>query len=152
VSPGDHGNAVESFQHLLTIQPRNALALVKLGKSLFELGQVDPVIDAFRKSIDHLPPEMHVVPLGSIAVAIPGSSTANNQDVLDARRAWATRYLLLATANRIFPGRTADPNRSLRVGYVWAYFANRNWMKPVWGLIDHRDHDSFLIHVFSAGP
>src|SRR5262249_3734052 len=28
----------------------------------------------------------------------------------------------------------------------------RNWMKPVWGLINHHDRDRFEIHLFSDGP
>ena len=151
-SLGAHAGAVESFQRLLALEPENGVALSNLGKSLFELGQIDPAIDAFRKSVDHLPPEMQGVPLGSIAVAIPGSSTANNQDVLEARRAWATRCLPQVPTDRVFPTREADPHRPLRLGYVSAFFTKRNWMKPVWGLIDRHDHDRFQVHVFSDGP
>jgi protein O-GlcNAc transferase len=151
-SLGDHAGAVESLQRLLTLQPDNGIALTNLGKSLFELGQVDPAIDAFRESIDRLPSEIQGVPLGSIAVAIPGSPRAKNQDVFQARRDWATRFLPPVPADRVFPGRTADPHRPLRLGYVSAFFANRNWMKPVWGLIDHHDHDRFMVHVFADGP
>jgi len=151
-SLGDHVGAIESFQRLLAIQPENGVALANLGKSLFELGQVDPAIDAFRNSIDHLSPEMQVVPLGSIAVAIPGSLAANNHDVFEARLAWAKRCLSPVPADKVFPSRGADPHRSLRLGYVSAFFAKRNWMKPVWALIDHHNHDRFQVHVFSDGP
>jgi len=151
-SLGDHAAAVESFQRLVALQPENGIALHNLGKSLFELGQVDPAIDACRKSIEHLSPEMQGLPLGNIAVAIPGSPTANNQDVLEARRAWAARCLPPAPADKVFVGRSADPRRPVCLGYVSAFFAKPNWMKPVWGLIDHHDHDRFEVHVFSDGP
>ena len=45
-----------------------------------------------------------------------------------------------------------DRSRSLRLGYVSAFFARPNWMKPVWGLIDNHDHDRFEVHVFADGP
>jgi predicted O-linked N-acetylglucosamine transferase (SPINDLY family) len=38
------------------------------------------------------------------------------------------------------------------VGYVSAFFPKRNWMKPVWGLINHHDRDRFEVHLFSDGP
>ncbi len=150
-SLGDHAGAADSFGRLVSLQPENGLALDNLGKSLFELGQVDPAIDAFRKSIDHLSAEMQDLPLCNIAVAIPGSPGSTNQDVLEARRAWSARCLPPAPADKVFLGRSTDPRRRLRLGYVSAFFAKPNWMKPVWGLIDHHDRDRFEIHVFSDG-
>jgi predicted O-linked N-acetylglucosamine transferase (SPINDLY family) len=151
-SLGDHAVAVESFQRLLELQPENGMALHNLGKSLFELGEVDSAIHAFRKAVDHLAPEMQGLPLGNIAIAIPGSPTANNQDIIEARRNWATRCLSPAPVDKVFPGRLDDPLRPLRLAYLSAFFAKPNWMKPVWGLINHHDSDRFEIHVFSDGP
>src|SRR5208283_1467470 len=31
-------------------------------------------------------------------------------------------------------------------------FVRRNWMKAVWGLINHHDRESFQIHLFSDSP
>ena len=151
-SLGNHAVAVESFQRAHSLQPANGKALHNLGKSLFALGQIDPATDAFRKSVDRLPSEMDALALRNIAVAIPGSPTAKNQDVFEARRAWATRCLPPAPADKVFPSQTADLHRPLRLGYVSSFFGGRNWMKPVWGLIDHHDHDRFRVHVFSDGP
>jgi protein O-GlcNAc transferase len=151
-SLGDHAAAVESFQRLVSLQPENGKALLNLGKALFELGQVDPAIHAFRKSVEHLPAEMQDLPVGNIAVAIPGSPTAKNQDVFEARRAWAARSLPPVLAHKVFPPRPVDPHRPLRLGYVSAFFATRNWMKPVWGLIGYHDLDRFQVHILTDGP
>lgn len=151
-SLADHAAAADSFGRLVALQPENGLALHNLGRSLFEIGQVDPAIAMFRKSVAHVAPEMQGLPLASIAVAIPGSRAASNRDVLEARRAWATRCLPSVPMDKVFRGRSADPRRPLRLGYISAFFAKRNWMKPVWGLIDHHDHDRFSVHVFSDGP
>jgi len=151
-SLGDHASAAESFRRLVMLQPEHGMALHNLGKSLFELGQTDAAIQAFRKSVDHLPPEMTGLPLGNIAVAIPGSPTANNQDILDARRYWSTRCLPQTRLDKQIADCGVDPGRPLRLGYVSAFFDKRNWMKPVWGLINHHDRDRFEIHLFSDRP
>ena len=86
---GDHAPAVESFRRLADIQPDNGMALVNLGQSLFELGQVDPALDAFRRSLGRLPEGADCLALANIAVVIPGSPTAGNREILEARRTWA---------------------------------------------------------------
>jgi protein O-GlcNAc transferase len=39
--------------------------------------------------------------------------------------------------------------KPLKIGYVSSFFDDDNWMKPVWGLIDHHDSDKVEIHLFS---
>lgn len=151
-SLGDHASAVESFRRLIALRPDHGMALLNLGKSLFELGQVDPAMEAFHRSLNHLPEEIRCLALGNIAVAIPGAPAADNQDILEARRTWATSCLPPAAARRCFEGRSPVPGRPIRLGYVSAFFDKRNWMKPVWGLINHHDRDRFEVHLFSDGP
>ena len=149
---GNHVQAVESFQSLLLLQPEHGKGLINLGLSLFELGQIDSAIDAIRKSVDLIPAQLRDVPLMNIALMIPGSPTATNQDILEARRAWALQCLPPGPIDRKFSDRIVDRRRPLRLGYVSAFFNKCNWMKPVWGLLDHHDHDRFEVHVFSDGP
>jgi predicted O-linked N-acetylglucosamine transferase (SPINDLY family) len=151
-SLGDHAAAVESFDRLVALQPEHGMALQNLGKSLFELGQVDPAIHAFRKSVDHLPPEMRGLPLGNIAIAIPGSQAANNQDILEARRTWARRCLPPPSVREEFVDPGNGSGHCLRLGYISAFFAQRNWMKPVWGLLNNHDRERVEVHLFSDSP
>src|SRR5271157_2075978 len=151
-SLGDHASAVESFRRLIALRPDHGMALLNLGKSLFELGQVDPALEVFNRSLNHLPEGASCLALGNIAVAIPGSLSADNQSILEARRAWATSCLPTAVAPRRFEDRGPVSGRPIRLGYVSAFFDKRNWMKPVWGLINHHDRDRFEIHLFSDGP
>jgi predicted O-linked N-acetylglucosamine transferase (SPINDLY family) len=148
----DHAAAAESLRRLVALKPDHGMALHNLGKSLFELGQVDPALEAFRRSLDHLPEEMRCLALGNIAVAIPGASSARNRDILEARRAWATYCLPPAAPPRRIGDRGPVASRPIRQGYVSAFFSRRNWMKPVWGLINHHDRDRFEVHLFSDGP
>ncbi len=53
-SLGDHASAVKSFRRLITLHPDHGMALLNLGRSLFELGQVDPALEAFLGSLKHL--------------------------------------------------------------------------------------------------
>lgn len=151
---GEHAAAAEAFGRVAALQPDDGRALHNLGKALFELGEVDGALDAFRAALDRLPPEGRGLPLEGIAVAIPGSPSAGPADVLDARRAWAARCLPAtpAGARRDAPDADAGRAQPLRVGYVSAFFARRNWMKPVWALINHHDRDRFEVHLFSDGP
>jgi len=148
-SLGDHASAVESFRRLIALRPDHGMALLNLGKSYFELGQVDRALEAFHRSIGHLSEGASCLAVGNIAVAIPGSPSADNQSILDARRAWATSCLPPTTAPRCFEGHDPARGRPIRLGYVSAFFDKRNWMKPVWGLINHHDRDRFEIHLFS---
>ena len=74
--------------------------------------------------------------------------------MLNARRDWVKRCLPGFPAAKDFAGRSPQPGRTrpLRLGYVSAFFGRRNWMKPVWSLIDHHNRDRFDLSIFSDGP
>ena len=101
---------------------------------LYELGQVDRALEAFQRAFHSLPPEARTVPLTNMAMVIPGDPwRSSNQEILDCRRAWATHACLRGPTARISQTGFAAGTGRLRLGYVSAYFARRNWMKPVWG-------------------
>ncbi len=151
-SLGDHAAAAESLRQLAELQPDYGQGHHNLGRSLYELGQVDQALEAFQRAFHGLPPEARAVPLTNMAMVIPGSPAVGNREILECRRAWATQCLPSGPISKKFPDRDSRPDRPLRLGYVSAYFARRNWMKPVWGLINHHDHEWFEIHLFSDGP
>ena len=86
--------------------------------------------------------------LDALACIAPGSASLDNGAVLAMRRDWAKRI-----ARDIHPLTPAlhDHSRKLRIGYVSAFFGDRNWMKPVFGVINHHDRDRFEIHMLSDG-
>ena len=151
-SLGDHAAAAESLRQLVELQPDYGQGHHNLGRSLYELGQVDQALESFQRAYHALPPEARAVPLTNMAMVIPGSPSVSNREVLECRRAWASQCLLSGPVSKTFPDRDSRPARPLRLGYVSAYFARRNWMKPVWGLINHHDRERFEIHLFSDGP
>jgi protein O-GlcNAc transferase len=149
---GDHVPAVESFRRQTALQPDNGMALINMGQSLFKLGQVDPALEAFRRSLGRLPKGADCHALANIAIVIPGSPTAGNREILEARRTWAARCLPSAPAEGTRKRRSPAPGRPIRLGYVSASFDRPNWMKPVWALINHHDSDRFEVHLFSDRP
>ena len=119
---------------------------------MFVLGQVDSALDAYRKAAVVLPAELRCLTLGTIATVIPGSPSSDNRAILEAQRPWAEQCLPTQVAGKLFRSPGAESGRLIRLGYVTAFFDKRNWMKPVWGMLEQHDRSRFEIHVFSDGP
>jgi predicted O-linked N-acetylglucosamine transferase (SPINDLY family) len=89
----------------------------------------------------------------SLATIIPGVPSATHRQVREIRRAFADRLPRIAA---IPPPRTRrTPHRGhdrLRLGYLSAFFDRANYMKPVWGLINHHRRTDFELHLFSDAP
>src|SRR5205807_2557742 len=103
-SLGEYAAAAASLRRAVEIAPDCGEANHELGKALFNLGQVDAALAAFRRAAGLLPaPDL---PLGAIATIIPGSPGADNAAVRDARRAWAA---VAAPARRAGPRAAPAP-------------------------------------------
>lgn len=146
---GAYGAAVVGLRRAAVLRPELPEVHHNLAKSLFELGQIDTALSHYRIAAGSEWSELHRDALANIAVIIPGSQRADNAAVLRARRAWAA-----IETETIKPAPTRPlnaPSSKLRIGYVSAFFGARNWMKPVWGAINHHDRARFEIHLFSDG-
>ena len=141
--------AVSCFRQALELQPNWPEAQHNLGQVLFKLGQVDEALQLFRRAVSGSDASLS---LSAIAVVIPGSPSSSNQDILDARRSWAESYIHEVTTSPRPLFRRASRGGPLRIGYVSSFFADHNWMKPVWGLINQHDRTKFRVHLFSDGP
>ena len=143
----EYGAAVVALRHAAGLAPQPGALDHDLGQALFELGHVDVAVEAFHRAAGAGDAALRDAALRSIAVIIPGAPQADHKEVLAARREWAPRSA---------PPRPRDTQRGtkLRIGYVSAFFGSRNWMKPVWGLINHHDRAAFEVHMFAdrAGP
>jgi predicted O-linked N-acetylglucosamine transferase (SPINDLY family) len=145
-----YGEAERCLRQALALQLDVPAWRSNLGEALFKLGDVDAAIDCFRQAADSAEPAVRREALQHIACIIPGASNADNAAVLDSRRAWAATELQdLAPQRRDRP--RAPRGEKLRIGYVSAFFGDRNWMKPVWGALNHHDRSRFEIHFFADG-
>ena len=137
--------AVFCYRKALERQPDWAEARHNLGQPLFELGQIEEALEQYEKSAAVSEADLSQA---MIATMIPMSPAADNQAVLDARRAWAGRSMGAARPRRTF----AKRGDRLRIGYVSSFFHQHNWMKTVWALINQHDRARFEVHLFSDAP
>ncbi|HEU4391139.1 MAG TPA: tetratricopeptide repeat protein [Blastocatellia bacterium] len=140
--------ALSCFQKALSLAPEHGETHHNLGKVLHRLGLAD---DAMERFTGALALGKGFLPRTAIATLIPGSPRANNGTILQARRSWAETHLPPADPDRRFE-RSPVQGRRLRVGYLSSFFQSHNWMKPVWGLINHHNRDRFDVYLFSDGP
>ena len=144
---GGYAAARDTLARALILEPDAEGARALLAEALFALGEVDGAADAYRRAIDHGPPAVRDAALASLAVLIPGSPAAGHAQVWAARAAWVAR----ASGGIVpLPRRPADGGR-IRVGYLSAFFGARNWMKPVFGVINRHDRARFELHLISDG-
>ena len=135
-------DAIAELERAVALEPRHAGALHNLGKARYGLGLVDEAVAGFRAALAASDDALH---RRALATVIPGSPSATHADVLAARREFAERDL--PPPRFRFPAeRTPGP---LRVGYLSAFFASPNWMKPVWGLVNAHDRDDLAVHLLS---
>ncbi len=135
---------------------RRAMALPGAGPELpfalalshFQLGDVTAAVRVLKRLAESTNPQVRRAALGKIALFIPGDPSADNEQILEARRRWA-RAEARAELRRVpAPPRRRKGGRKLRVGYVSAFFDCRNWMKPVWGTLAAHDRRFFEVHLF----
>jgi len=142
-----YGEAVRCLRRAVELRPDLAESRFNLGKALFQLGEVDEAVECYRAAAETNDPVVRREALLSIACIIPGAVTADNAAVLQSRRSWAAGEAPMAVPQRERPA----PTGKLRIGYVSAFFGDRNWMKPVFGAINHHDRSRFDIHFFCDG-
>jgi protein O-GlcNAc transferase len=148
-SRGAYASAAASFQRALDAHPKDGDARFYLAKCRFYLGEVDAAIEEHHRLAAQSRGKLQREALGEIAKIIPGSPTRGNAEILEARVRWAK---LEAARERPLAkprAHVTDGGKRLRIGYVSAFFASRNWMKPVWGVINNHDRSSFDVHLFA---
>ncbi len=138
--------AIESFQQCTQLDPRHFPGVHNLAKALFRLGCIEDATSLLRQALEFVPDELRTHALLSLAVLVPGNPSDNNATILQTRRAWAQCHSR-DTRHRPIPA--IHPAQRVRIGYVSAFFDRPNWMKPVWGLLNHHDRQRFAVHVFS---
>ncbi len=144
----EYARAATAFERVASLRPDFPGGHHNLGQALFELGQTDRAVGSLRRA-NVLSPNRES--RGAIATIIPGDPQADNEAILAARRDWANQDIPPTPATRP-THRPPSEGRPLRVGYFSSFFEDRNWMKPVWGLINHHDRERVAVHLFSDAP
>jgi protein O-GlcNAc transferase len=146
-----YGAAARALKRAVVRQPDAGLPNHSLAEALYQLGHVDAAIEHFQRASRAGIPGLAEVARSNIACIIPGSSAADNAAVLHARQDWAAleadKIPSSARRQNVRPAK----GLKLRIGYLSAFFGERNWMKPVWALINCHDRARFEMHMFSDG-
>jgi predicted O-linked N-acetylglucosamine transferase (SPINDLY family) len=148
---GEYAQAIGAYQNSLDLNSNNPEAHHNLSRVLYRLGQVDEAASQLRicaSQCDSIDPWL------SLATIIPGCPKASQKEILKVRQTFGYK---LAECSDIEPLTKTRPvskstDRVLKIGYLSEYFHSANYMKPVWGLINHHDRTAFEIHLFSDSP
>jgi protein O-GlcNAc transferase len=146
-----YATAIPQLRRALAAGDLDPTIRFALAGALFKLGYIEAALGHLRQAARSTDSAVRRDALKKIAIAIPGDPRADNEQILKARRKW----IRLESENESprFPVKSLvrAPDRRLRVGYVCAFFGYRNWMKPVWGVLNAHDRSAFEIHLFLDG-
>jgi protein O-GlcNAc transferase len=148
-SSGAYADAIECLRHAVALRPRDTDTRFYLGKSLFQMGEVDAAIDELLLAAVGNDAGIRRQALRQVAIIIPGSPSRGNGPILKARQKWARLEEKSERPGRANLAKRAIEARKLRIGYVSSFFHHRNWMKPVWAMINQHDRSGFEIHLFA---
>ena len=143
-----YGDAIAALRRVVAARPDAAGARCTLAEALFQLGETDAAVAEYRLAAESGDPQARTVALAAIACIAPGCPGLGHAAVRSARQDWAAS---IGDGIRPLPPLRQRAEGKLRVGYVSAHFGARNWMKPVWGVINRHDRDRFEIHLLADG-
>ena len=144
----EYARALGALEESLRMEPTDEARYEK-ARAAFGLGDVDTaaaLFEAVSAATDS------IQAWSSLAKIIPGVPSANHARVREIRCAFADRLRRLdGTPHRARPRPYRAHDRP-RVGYLSGFFDHANYMKPVWGLVNHHDRHAFDVHLFSDTP
>lgn len=140
----EYAQALGAFEHSIELDDRNAEVRHDYGRVLYRLGNVASAAKQLEKASELCD---DVAPRLALATLAPSNPDYNHADVLRIRQTLAKEFARCAGKPPDAPRRTRSGR--LRIGYLSSWFDRENYMKPVWGLINHHDRRQFEIHLFS---
>ncbi|MBN1292858.1 MAG: hypothetical protein JXB48_13540 [Candidatus Latescibacteria bacterium] len=145
----EYANAVAIFRKTVTLDSNHVPSIHNLGKALYFLGDVSESVRQFRRAFALGDSDL---PLSAEATIIPSDPLADNKSISEIRRSWG-KILSDKNNNQKTKGNFELTQKDhLCIGYVSSFFHKKNWMKPVWGLINNHNRDKFKIFLFSDAP
>ncbi len=131
------------------MRPDAAGARCNLAEALFQLGEVDDAVAEYSLAADRGDPEVRAVALSALACIAPGCPSLDHAAVRQVRQDWAAS---IANGVHALGPASGRAHGKLRIGYVSAFFGARNWMKPVWGVINRHDRVGSRFTCCLMGP
>lgn len=144
---GEHAQAQEALRRSLELDAGQGEGHHLRAAALYQLGDVPAAVAHLRRSIELTD---SLASWLNLAVMLPGCLEATPREILEVRRTLAAR---LAARFPPGPGKALPRTGSdrLRVGYLSSFFHAANYMKPVWGAINHHDRGALDLVLFNDG-
>jgi protein O-GlcNAc transferase len=142
----DYAGALAALAPAVRSRPRHPAANYHVARAYYFLGKVDRASKHLRRAVR---PRPSLDTLGFRAVIAAFDPAMNHRAVLACRRALFVSLRRALGKRPCADSGPLTPRKILRVGYVSSFFHAHNWMKPVWGLIDHHNRNRVDPHVFS---
>ena len=148
---GEYAQAIGAYENSLKQDADLHEAENDLAQVCYRLGDVDRALHHLEHVVSNCDT---ITPWLNLATLIPGAPTATQQQILEVRTAFAEKLRQWdeRSIQRTRPQPRLTEHSRLRIGYLSAFFDGPNYMKPVWGLINHHDRSGFEIHLFSDDP
>ncbi len=148
---GEYAQAIGAYEKCLDQEASCAEAHHNLARVLYRLGQIDRAVEHLERCAGF---STAIDPWLSLATLIPGDPAADNRRILEVRQALVSRLTAIENVARKHNADRAHwgSHARLRVGYLSAFFDRANYMKPVWGLINHHDRTRLELYLLSDTP
>jgi protein O-GlcNAc transferase len=145
----EYAQALDALANSQRLTPSSE-AEYEIARSSFQLGDLEGAKQNFESVAQSADSAQAWL---SLAKIIPGVPSATHQTVREVRVAFAERLRreVGSVASQPRPVRKPAADR-LRIGYLSAFFERANYMKPVWGLVNHHDRRRCEVHLFSDSP
>ncbi|MEZ6118520.1 MAG: tetratricopeptide repeat protein [Pirellulaceae bacterium] len=143
----EYAQAKEALANALKLDNTNATTHHLLAKAQFTLGETDEAVAHLLQA--HSLNSSAIESLQSAAHIIANAPSATNQDVLEIRREFAKRLPLNRPQSH--DSKQLGNAKPIRIAFLSAHFRLRNYMKPVWGLLNHLDRTRFQVVLLDDG-
>ena len=143
---GEFAQAIDAFEHCLSIDPVCCAARHDLGISLYNLGDLDRAASLIEKVAIETGLEHAWLGLATIAPGVPCYSQERVRQIRETyARIVRERESPSPFASKAVEARHRGP---IRIGYLSAHWNSANYMKPVWPLINAHDCEQFEFTLF----
>lgn len=141
----EYAQALGAYERSIELDGRDPEIRHDYGRVLYKLGDLAGAAEQLEKATQLCD---ELAPWQALAILAPGNPGYNHADVLRIRQTLAAN-LARRSGKQPDVSPTAGSSDRLRIGYLSSWFDRENYMKPVWGLINHHDRMQFEIRLFS---
>lgn len=142
----EYAQAIDVLSHSRRLHPGDE-ARYETARAAFALGDQETAAAGFESVAQHTD---SLQAWSSLAKIVPGVPSADHGKVRQVRCAFAERLRReFAPPPKRKRNRPYAGHDKLRLGYLSAFFDRANYMKPVWGLVNHHNRREFEVHLFS---